>query len=277
MHVYSTVQPQQDKRHRKLRNANSFNSYVHEQMAITMAMMEANFEGVGLSHRQQERVEELRAGLDSFSLTNIAATMAEQQHEPHPQTIHDHWDNNKPSSNNRNENRKRIHGNAGIEMTHGGMRTKLLYKSRSYDTSYHEDTSHKSDWLGDKRHGSYLQQEGSYLQQAKVAQSIKVGKEFTTLCVELMSAKHQLQLAMMQKAGSAKIPTCCIYVVFLGFLKFYVVVESVESCSILNQILATEKLLNCLEVAINNQLNYGSYMSVCCNLFLFLSHFDLQS
>ena len=86
--VYSTVQLQQDKHRRKLRNSNSFNSYVHEQMAITMAMMEANFEGVGLSHRQQERVEELRAGLDSFSLTNIAAKVAEQQHEPHPQNIH---------------------------------------------------------------------------------------------------------------------------------------------------------------------------------------------
>jgi len=136
-------------------------------MAITMAMMEANFEGIGLSHRQQERVEELRAGLDSFSLTNIAAATAEQQHEPRPQGVHNHWKNIEPSSSNCNGNRKRVHGNStGIEMT-GGMRTKLLYKSQSCDTS--------SDWLGNKRRGSYLQQEGSYLQQSKITQSIKVG------------------------------------------------------------------------------------------------------
>ena len=149
-------------------------------MAITMAMMEANFEGVGLSHTQQERVEELRAGLDSFSLTNTAAaaTTGEQQHEPHPQIVHNHWNDSEPSSNSWNGNRKRLHASTGIEMTHGGIRSKLLYKSQSCDTSYQEDIHHKSDWLGNKRRGSQ-EGRGSYLQQSKVAQSIKVGIEAT--------------------------------------------------------------------------------------------------
>jgi len=139
-----------------------------------MAMMEANFEGVGLSHTQQERVEELRAGLDSFSLTNIAAAAsAQQENKPHPQNVYQHWNSNEPPSSNWNGNRNRVHGGTGMEMTCGA---KLLYKSKSYDTGYHGDTRHQSDWLGNKRHGSYLQQErrGSYLQQSKAAQPIKV-------------------------------------------------------------------------------------------------------
>ncbi|XP_065906904.1 uncharacterized protein [Dysidea avara] len=186
----------QDGQRRKLRNSNSFNSYVHEQMAITMAMMEANFEGVGLSHTQQERVEELRAGLDSFSLTNTAAaaTTGEQQHEPHPQIVHNHWNDSEPSSNSWNGNRKRLHASTGIEMTHGGIRSKLLYKSQSCDTSYQEDIHHKS---GNKRCGSYLQ-------QSKVAQSIKSLKPPKLKPLPRRQSSNYLQNYIKSNKGSVR-------------------------------------------------------------------------
>ena len=176
-----------------LKNSNSFNSYVHEQMAITMAMMEANFEGVGLSNTQQERVEELRAGLDSFSLTNITAAPVKEK-----KTVF---------KNNRHHPDKHGYNNHGDmwltehhkqrDIDHNGRRRyhdqemHQLYRSQSYLTNPnrggHGNAVHHQrrgseiphdDSFGMKRHGSYLQQQldrrGSYLQQSKLAQSIKV-------------------------------------------------------------------------------------------------------
>lgn len=177
---------------RVLRNSNSFNSYVHEQMAITMAMMEANFEGVGLSNTQQERVEELRAGLDSFSLTNITVPIEEQNttvfknrmyyHDNHSYGSHrDTWLPDHQKQYDANHHR----------MREPCDRNDLLYRSQSYSTdphrTHHTGNVHSqrrgsehlhNDSLGMGRSGSYLQQQldrrGSYVQQSKLAQSIKV-------------------------------------------------------------------------------------------------------
>ena len=178
-----------------LKNSNSFNSYVHEQMAITMAMMEANFEGVGLSNTQQERVEELRAGLDSFSLTNIIApeqrvTVLNNERHHHDNGSHrDAWLSDHQKHNDVNHYTRAPHDE--------GMQ--LLYRSQSYSTNpdhvgYAGRNKHyqrrgselsHSDSFSVKRSGSYLQQrldkQGSYLQQSKLAQSIKVMKSLKPL------------------------------------------------------------------------------------------------
>lgn len=164
-------------------NSNSFNSYVHEQMAITMAMMEANFAGVGLSNRQQERVEELRAGLDSFSLTNITAPMEEQK------TVFKnsryHHDNRSYRDAQLSEQHYDL-DDYGTRASHdNGMQ---LYRAHSYSTDPNHvsygNTVHDqrrgshNDSFGVRRSGSYLQQQldrrGSYQQQSKLVQSIKV-------------------------------------------------------------------------------------------------------
>ena len=173
---------------RVLKNSNSFNSYVNEQMVITMAMMEANFEGVGLSNTQQERVEELRAGLDSFSLTNITAPTEKtafkdrNHHDDHSYHSDKHtWVSGHQKEEDRG-NYNRL-GNAG--------KLNLLYRSQSYynnpSTGNYGSSVHNkrrgsepiyNDSIAIKRSGSYLQQQlerqGSYVQQSKLAQSIKV-------------------------------------------------------------------------------------------------------
>ena len=177
-------------------NSNSFNSYVHEQMAITMAMMEANFKGVGLSNTQQERVEELRAGLDSFSLTNITAAPVQDQktvfknnnnrhrhHGSHDNSSHrDMWLTEHHKKQDVDHYGQRAYHDQGIHQ---------LYRSQSYSTnpnhgSYGNTVHHQrrgseiphDDSIEMRRRGSYLQQQldrrGSYLQQSKLSQSIKV-------------------------------------------------------------------------------------------------------
>ena len=173
---------------RVLKNSNSFSSYVHEQMAITMAMMEANFEGVGLSNTQQERVEELRAGLDSFSLTNITAPKQKLMVFKNGRHHHDDHAN----SSHRDTYHRKHNSEAYYRASHDG-RAQLLYRSQSYSTNADcagyggtlnntrrgSELSH-SDSFRMKRSGLYLQQQldrrGSYLQQSKLAQSIKVTK-----------------------------------------------------------------------------------------------------
>lgn len=182
-----------------LKNSNSFNSYVHEQMAITMAMMEANFEGVGLSNTQQERVEELRAGLDSFSLTNITAPVNEHKKTVFKRTDH-HVNHNYYS--HKDEwlycHQKKRMDYSGMEMSHNGTKTSydrgmhLLYRSQSYSNNpchsnygnnvYNQrrqgsELSHH-DSFELRRRGSFLQQQmdrqGSYAEQSKQTHPIKV-------------------------------------------------------------------------------------------------------
>ena len=183
-YVVSVKRRRQDDR--ILKNSNSFNSYVHEQMAITMAMMESNFEGVGLSNTQQERVEELRAGLDTFSLTNITAP--EQKPMVFKNGRHHHDDH--ANSSHRDTYHHKYTDKAYYRGSHDSG-AQLLYRSQSYSTNADRggyvatlhnmrrgsELSH-SDSFRMKRNGSYLPQQldrrGSYLQQSKLAQSIKV-------------------------------------------------------------------------------------------------------
>ena len=196
---------------RVLRNSNSFNLYVHEQMAITMAMMEANFEGVGLSNTQQERVEELRAGLDSFSLTNIIPPEQDKtvfKNERHHHDNHGHgshrdtWLPDHQKHYGVDHYRTRPSHDAGMQ---------LLYRSQSYSNNNpsHVSNGHNqrrgselshSDSFRTKRSNSYLQQQldrrGSYLQQSKLSQSIKVITLILALKATGLSAIHLIRELM---------------------------------------------------------------------------------
>ena len=161
-----------------------------------MAMMEANFEGTGLSNTQQERVEELRAGLDSFSLTSITAPEQEKtvfKNGRHHHDNHDygsHRDTWLPDHQRQNYYRARPSHDGGMQ---------LLYRSQSYSNNpNHAGYGHnqrrgselsQSDSSRMKRSGSYLQQQldrrGSYLQQSKLGQSIKVIILCTTLIAQM--------------------------------------------------------------------------------------------
>ena len=156
-----------------------------------MAMMEANFEGVGLSNTQQERVEELRAGLDSFSLTNITAPEQEKTVFKNGRHHHDNHDYGSHRDTWLPDHQRQHDVEYYRARPSHDREVQLMYRSQSYSTNpdhviygsnVHNqrrgsELSH-NDSLRMKRSNSYLQQQldrrGSYLQQSKLAQSIKV-------------------------------------------------------------------------------------------------------
>lgn len=161
-------------------------------MAITMAMMEANFEGVGLSNTQQERVEELRAGLDSFSLTNIIAPEQDKTVFKNGRHHHDNHGYGSHRDTRLPDHQKQYGVDYHITRPSHDTGMQLMYRSQSYSNNpdhvggYGDNVHNQrrgselshSDSFRAKRSNSYLQQQldrrGSYLQQSKLSQSIKV-------------------------------------------------------------------------------------------------------